>query len=95
MVVAIRAGRVVLVTEEVDMGDLIQDAVAKIFMEHKSSMLVKWSFECEVLNERGEHSLHILASPDIAAWDHVGLLEYAKMHRKNMTFAHNFLADDE
>lgn len=53
----------------------LHDAVSQVLGRH-GLMVTKWILAAEVLDADGERALESFASPDIRAWDTIGLFGY-------------------
>lgn len=53
----------------------LHDAVSEVLGRH-GWMVTKWLCVAEILEPSGERALESFASPDIRAWDTMGMLSY-------------------
>lgn len=80
---ALQAHRLVGVTEPIEPdGDLIQaainEAIETVIREHEGGFTIRWVALVETAGPDGCRGVWTMTSPDVMAWDTLGLLEYGK-----------------
>lgn len=82
--------------EQAEVGPQIEaelgEALGKIIGKHETCMVLKWTALVETMDEKGERGLWTLTSPDVKAWDTVGMLQHALHLQQSQTV---WLAGDD
>ncbi len=61
------------------------EAFGKIIGKHETCMVLKWTALVETMDDKGERGLWTLTSPDVKAWDTVGMLQHALHIQQSQT----------
>lgn len=69
-------------TDDDNLGQLIERevnaAIERIVREHEHGFVIRWVGLVETAGEDGTRGIWTMTSPDVKAWDTLGLLEYGK-----------------
>jgi hypothetical protein len=72
----------------------LNDAIAGVLARHERSMLGNWVALIETVQESGDRGLWTLSSPDVKAWDTVGMLTYGLQVQQAQIVAAELAGDD-
>ena len=59
------------------MSTAMHDAIARVVGAQESCLVTLWAALIETIDQDGERGLWTLASPEMQAWDTLGILTYA------------------
>jgi hypothetical protein len=71
----------------------LSDAISGVLARHERSIVGNWVALVETIDERGKRGLWTFTSPDVMAWDTVGLLTHGLNLQQAQTVA-SLLAED-
>lgn len=69
----------------------MNDAVTDVITKHENGLVLRWVALIETIGPEGDRGLWTFTSPDVKAWDTVGLLQ----HGLHLQQAQTLRGDDE
>lgn len=61
-----------------DIEAAVNEAIETVIREHEGGFTIRWVALVETAGEDGTRGIWTMTSPDVRAWDTLGLLEYGK-----------------
>lgn len=59
----------------------VNDAIENIIRQHEGGFTIRWVAIVETAGPDGSRGVWTMTSPDVKAWDTLGLLEYGKQRQ--------------
>lgn len=61
-----------------DIETAVNEAIEQAVREHEGGFTIRWIAIIETAGPNGDRGVWTMTSPDVKAWDTLGLLEYGK-----------------